>query len=162
MRVLMVCLGNICRSPTAEAALREAADEAGVAIEVDSAGTAAWHVGNPPDPRTRRAGAAAGLAVGGSARQVEVADFARFDLLVAMDAQNAADLRRLAPTAEAARKVVLLRAYEPQYAGAAPEEVPSVPDPYHGGPDGFREVVQIARAGAAGIVAAVREGRIGG
>lgn len=151
MRVLVVCLGNICRSPTAEAALREAADEAGLDLEVDSAGTAAWHVGNPPDPRMREAAGRAGLPVAGAARQVTPDDLATFDLVVAMDRQNQRDLLALAPDDEAASRVRLLRDYTDQPGT-------DVPDPYHGGPEGFRQVVGIVREGARGLVAAIDRG----
>lgn len=145
-RILMVCLGNICRSPTAEAAMREAAATAGLSVEVDSAGTAAYHVGEPPDPRTAAAAEDAGLQLTSVGRQVQVEDFAAFDLLVAMDRANADDLRDLAPTPADRQKVVLLRDF-------TDEPGTDVPDPYYGGPEGFAEVVRITRAGAAGLVA---------
>lgn len=150
-RVLVVCLGNICRSPTAEAAVREAAVAAGVDLEVDSAGTGAWHVGAPPDHRMAAAAAEDGLELAGSGRQVTVEDFAAFDLVVAMDASNRADLLRLAPDDDARAKVRLFRAY-------ADEPDADVPDPYYGGPDGFREVVGIVRRAARGLVDAVQRG----
>ncbi len=150
-RVLVVCLGNICRSPTAEAAIREAADEAGVAIEVDSAGTGAWHVGDPPDARMTAAAAEDGLELSGQARQVSVEDFRAFDLVVAMDTANEQDLRRLAPDDEARERIRLFRAY-------ADEPGQGVPDPYYGGSDGFREVVGIVRRAARGLVEAVARG----
>lgn len=151
MRVLMVCLGNICRSPTAEAAVIEAAEQAGVAVEVDSAGTGAWHVGNPPDRRMTAAAAEDGLVLDGQARQVTVDDFAEFDLLIAMDTSNRADLERLAPTMAAREQVRLFR----DYAGETGQDVP---DPYYGGPDGFREVVAIVRRAARGLVDAIADG----
>lgn len=150
-RVLVVCLGNICRSPTAEAAVREAAADAGVDVEVDSAGTGAWHVGNPPDRRMTAAAAEDGLELAGQARQVTVDDFREFDLVVAMDGSNHADLLRLAPDDDARARVRLFR----EYAGEAGE---GVPDPYYGGPDGFREVVAIVRRAARGLVDAVARG----
>ncbi len=150
-RVLLVCLGNICRSPTAEAAVREAAADAGVDLEVDSAGTGAWHVGNPPDERMTSAAAEDGLHLAGSARQVTVDDFARFDLVVAMDASNRDDLLRLAPDDDARARVRLFRDY-------ADETGQGVPDPYYGGPDGFREVVAIVRRAARGLVEAIARG----
>lgn len=150
-RVLVVCLGNICRSPTAEAAVREAAADAGVDVEVDSAGTGAWHVGNPPDRRMTAAAAEDGLELAGQARQVTVDDFREFDLVVAMDGSNHADLLRLAPDDDARARVRLFR----EYAGEAGE---GVPDPYYGGPDGFREVVDIVRRAARGLVDAVARG----
>ncbi len=150
-RVLLVCLGNICRSPTAEAAVREAAADAGVDLEVDSAGTGAWHVGNPPDERMTSAAAEDGLQLAGSARQVTPDDFSRFDLVVAMDTSNRADLLRLAPDDDARARVRLFRDY-------ADETGQDVPDPYYGGPDGFREVVAIVRRAARGMVEAIVRG----
>src|SRR5579864_4640606 len=102
MKILFVCLGNICRSPTAEAVLREiAAREAPeLPIEIESAGTAAYHVGNPPDSRTRAAALRRGYDLSAlRARVVEEEDFARFDLILAMDRQNLASLKRRAPAA---------------------------------------------------------------
>jgi len=151
VRVLMVCLGNICRSPTAEAALREAADDAGLQLQVESAGTGAWHVGNPPDPRMTAAAAESDLHLDGAARQVTVADFERFDLIVAMDRSNLQDLERLAPGDDARARLRLFR----DYAGETGQDVP---DPYYGGPDGFREVVAITRRAAAGLVDAIANG----
>lgn len=151
MRVLLVCLGNICRSPTAEAAVREAADAAGLDLDVDSAGTGAWHVGEPPDRRMTAAAADDGLVLQGRARQVTPEDFRDFGLVVAMDRSNLEDLRRLAPDDEARSRLRLFR----QYAG---EDGAGVPDPYYGGPDGFREVVAIVRRAAAGMVEAIQQG----
>ena len=110
----MVCLGNICRSPPAEAALREAAAAAGVAVEVDSAGTAAYHVGQPQNPPMVAAADREGLAVSGTARQVVVEDFDRFDLIVAMDTANLADLQHLARDAEDRAKLRLFRDWTDQ------------------------------------------------
>lgn len=147
----MVCLGNICRSPVAEAALRHAAEQAGIPLEVDSAGTAAYHLGKPADPRMHAAATAAGLTLTSIARQVTAIDFDRFDLIVAMDADNLNELRSAAPTPASREKVVLLRDYT---------DTPGrdVPDPYYGGPEGFDEVVQIVTAGAAGLLAALQSG----
>ena len=152
-RILMVCLGNICRSPTAEAAMREAAAQVGLDVEVDSAGTAAYHLGEPADPRMIDAAADAGLELTSIARQVDDRDFGDFDLIVAMDEANRRDLLRRAPDDAARAKVVLLRDHTD-----APGQ--GVPDPYYGGPDGFAEVVRIVRDGATGIVAAIRDGRL--
>lgn len=154
MRILFVCLGNICRSPTAEAAMKEAAADAGLDLVVDSAGTGSWHVGDSPDPRMRSAAADMDLIIDGVARQVRPADFEEFDLLVAMDRQNLRDLEALAPGEEAARKLRLFRQFQPDADGQ------EVPDPYYGGPEGFNRVVRIARESAAGLVAAIREGRV--
>ena len=150
MRILCECLGNICRSPTAEAAIREALAEAGLdgAVDVESAGPGSWHVGSPPDRRMAKAARAAGLELDGAARQVEPGDFESFDLILAMDERNEADLLALAPDPESRAKVRRFRDYEP---GA---DAPGVPDPYYEG--NFELIVDIARAGAQGVVEAVR------
>src|SRR5215218_4783242 len=129
-RVLFVCLGNICRSPTAEAVMAQLVANAGLehAIELDSAGTGAWHVGSSPDERATAAAAARGIEMRGSARQVTVEDFERFDLLLAMDADNHRNLRALAPHADAAAKVRMLREFDSASATAASLDVS---DPYY-------------------------------
>lgn len=149
MKVLAVCLGNICRSPAAEAAIAEAASNAGVDIEVDSAGTGAYHIGEPPDQRMRSAAADAGLHIAGRARQFEPADFDRFDLIVVMDRANLRDVVAQAPDEAAIDRVRLFRSFDPD---ADPGDL-DVPDPYYGGPDGFRNVVEMVRSAAAGLVA---------
>jgi protein-tyrosine phosphatase len=146
MRVLAVCLGNICRSPAAEAAIREAAAAAGVVVEVDSAGTGSWHIGEPPNPRMVAAAAAKGLRIAGIARQVTEEDFHRHDLIVAMDRQNLTDLERMRP-ARSLAEVRLFRSFDP----AADD--PEVPDPYHGPDEGFDTVVDMVRSAAAGLAA---------
>lgn len=154
-----MCLGNICRSPTAEAALREAVAEAGLAdrVEIDSAGTGDWHVGHPPDPRMTEAAAGVGLTLDGSARQVTPADLRDYDLVLAMDRTNAADLRAMAagdPDLE--RRIRLFREFDPDRAPGDESDL-DVPDPYYGGPEGFVRVVEIVRAAAGGIVDHVRD-----
>jgi len=139
LRILAVCAGNICRSPAAEAAIREAAAEAGLEIEVDSAGTGSWHVGQPPHPEGIAAGARAGLRV----------DFDRFDIILAMDRANLRDLFDLAPTREAQARTRLFRTYDP---GAESDEVP---DPWGGPEAGYDETVRIVRAAARGLVAEI-------
>jgi protein-tyrosine phosphatase len=157
MRILTVCLGNICRSPTAEAAIREAARGAGVEVEVDSAGTAAYHVGEPPDPRMRAAGEQAGLHIDGSARRVTRDDLDSFDLVVTMDASNLADVRRLAPDDGHRARIVPFRSFADTRDDGS---VPDVPDPYYGDRDGFAEVVEIARRNARALIDAVAAGRL--
>jgi protein-tyrosine phosphatase len=154
-RVLFVCLGNICRSPTAEAVMARLVAEAQLdhAIELDSAGTGAWHVGSPPDERATQAAAARGVAMRGSARQVTSADFEAFDLLLAMDAENHRHLREVAPHPEAAAKVRLLREFDRASAGAASLDVP---DPYYGGADGFDRVLDLVEAACAGLLDELR------
>jgi protein-tyrosine phosphatase len=132
-RLLFVCLGNICRSPTAEGVMRHLLAERGLTgqVEVDSAGTGGWHVGSPPDPRSTEAAARRGIALSGAARQVTRRDFADFDLLLAMDRSNLRDLMAVAPPGSA-DKVRLLADVE-------------VPDPYFGD-DGFDLVLDIVTA----------------
>jgi protein-tyrosine phosphatase len=152
VRILVVCLGNICRSPTAEAALVEALADAGIHhVEVDSAGTGSWHLGDPPDPRMAAAAAEEGLALRGTARQVTRADFDRFDLILCMDRQNLADVVALAPDEASRAKVRLFRELDPDADGD------DVPDPYYGGADGFASVVEIVRSAARGVVRHVED-----
>ena len=120
-------------------------------ILIESAGTGAWHVGSPPDSRARAEAHGRGIAMGGRARQFEDADFDRLDLVLAMDAQNAADLRALAPDPEAAAKVRLFREFDPQATGDL-----SIPDPYYGGPEGFAEVFERTDAASEGLIAHLR------
>ena len=131
VRLLFVCLGNICRSPTAEAVMRSVVRERGLEdlVEVDSAGTGDWHVGAPPDERACAAAARRGIEVTGSARQVTADDFTAFDRVLAMDAQNLRVLRRIAPPGTE-HKVRLLADVD-------------VPDPYYGGDDGFDTVLDL-------------------
>lgn len=123
------------------------------AIELDSAGTGAWHVGSPPDERATAAAAARGIALRGVARQVRTEDFERFDLLLAMDAENHRNLRLLAPHAEAAAKVRMLREFDPAAVAAASLDVP---DPYYGGEDGFDGVLDLVEAACAGLLDELR------
>lgn len=146
MRILTVCLGNICRSPTAQAAIIEAATAAGLDVEVDSAGTGDWHIGELPDQRMRTAAAAAGLELDSRARQVEPEDLATFDLVLPMDEDNLRVLERLRDTDSTAR-IELFRQWDP-----AADGVLEVPDPYYGGRRGFEEVVEICRRTARALV----------
>jgi protein-tyrosine phosphatase len=135
LRVLMVCLGNICRSPTAEAVLRHKLAAAGLDghVEVYSAGTGGWHVGDPPDARSQRHALRRGYDLSAlRARRVSEADFQRFDLILAMDEDNLADLERLRP--DGGRAEVRLFAERP------------VPDPYAGGAAGFEAVLDLVEA----------------
>lgn len=157
-RILFVCMGNICRSPTAEAIMRARVREAGLEDEIviDSAGTGDWHVGNGPDPRSVEAGARRGLQVGGRARQVRSGDFDDFDLVLACDAANARDLRRLARTEADRAKVRLLREFDPASAGASDLDVP---DPYYGEGDGFDRVIDLVDSACTGLLAELRAPR---
>jgi len=154
-RILFVCMGNICRSPTAEAVMRARVREAGLddEIVVDSAGTGDWHVGGPPDSRSVAAGARRGLQVGGAARQVGAGDFEDFDLVLAADSHNARALRRLARTEADRAKVRLLREFDPASVGAQDLDVP---DPYYGAGDGFDRVIDVIDAACVGLLAELR------
>ena len=155
MRILFVCLGNICRSPTAEAVMRGLVADAGLEgeIEVESAGTAGYHAGDLPDRRSIAAAAERGVALDSRARQVSDADFNGFDLLVAMDRSNREDLLALAPDDEGRRKVRTLREF-----GDGRDL--DVPDPYYGGADGFGEVLDIVERCCAALLAEIRAERV--
>ena len=141
--VLSVCLGNICRSPLAEAALRHAADEAGIDILVDSAGTGDWHIGSPPDPRAQATALMNGIDISGyKGRKVSAADFDRFSHIIALDHENLANLERLAPPSERHRLSLLLD-HVPGLEGQP------VADPYFGEEAGFAVTWdQVTRAAA--------------
>ncbi|WPC03643.1 low molecular weight protein-tyrosine-phosphatase [Pseudomonas benzenivorans] len=152
MRVLFVCLGNICRSPTAEGVLRHKLREAGLAarVEVDSAGTGDWHVGKAPDTRTGQAALRRGYDLSAlRARQVSAEDFARFDLILAMDASNLRHLERLRPSGGGAELDLFLRRYQ-----LALDEVP---DPYYGGEAGFEQVLDLIEQAGDALVRELRE-----
>jgi protein-tyrosine phosphatase len=154
---LFVCLGNICRSPTAEGVMRSLVRQAGLedSIEVDSAGTGAWHVGSAPDERASAAAGSRGITLDGCARQVRAEDFEDFDLLIAMDRANLRELRALASDDEQRGRVRLLREFDPESAGGADLDVP---DPYYGAPGGFEEVLDLVQAACEGLLAQVRAG----
>jgi protein-tyrosine phosphatase len=158
MRILFVCMGNICRSPTAEGVMRALVREAGLEdrIEVDSAGTGGWHAGEPPDARSTETARRRGVALTGAARQVRPEDFEAFDLLVAMDRDNLQGLLALAPDDEAAEKVRLLREFDPRSAGAPDLDVP---DPYYGGDRGFETVLDLVQAACRGLLGELQGAR---
>ncbi len=152
IRVLFVCLGNICRSPAAEAAFMKIVTDAGLAaeFEADSAGTGAWHVGEPADRRMRRAGARRGIAVTSIARQVGPDDFKRFDHIFAMDESNLRTLLSKAPERHRG-KIRLFRDFDP----TAPGE--DVPDPYYGDASDFDEVLDIAERTSRALLEYLRD-----
>lgn len=150
--VLFVCLGNICRSPLAEAALRHEAARAGVVVEVDSAGTGAWHVGEPPDRRACAVAKRHGVDISGlRARRVEVDDFRRFDHVIALDHRNLAALEAMRPQDGRAVLSLLLDHVE----GRAGR---SVADPYWGGEADFEVTWAEVVAGARGLLRRLRDG----
>jgi protein-tyrosine phosphatase len=159
-RICFVCLGNICRSPTAEGVMIGLVADAGLTgrIEVDSAGTGAWHVGDLADDRARTEARRRGIELTSRGRQVSPSDFYTFDLLVAMDHRNLADLRDLAPEPALRDKVVLLRSFDAASVARAdrsghPEsDHLAVPDPYYGGENGFVDVFDIVDLGCRGLL----------
>ena len=143
MRILIVCLGNICRSPLAQAVLRQELDAAGVGdlVVVDSAGTGDWNIGKPPDPRMKAAAGAAGVDLDHTARQITAQDLADSDLILVMDRENLRDVHALAPDAATRDKVALFLSYAGQ-----PDT--DVADPYNAGDEEFTHVVSLIRDAA--------------
>ncbi len=156
VRVLFVCTGNICRSPTAEGVFRNMVETAGLAgrIEVDSAGTIAWHAGEPPDARAQEAALERGIDLGHQrARQLEDADFLGFDYLVALDTSHLIRLNELCPDGEGHRIRTLME-FAPRFG------VDDVPDPYYGATGGFDRVFDLVEAGAAGLLEEIRRTKL--
>ena len=161
IRVLFVCLGNICRSPLAEGVFLHLAEKAGVAdrFEVDSAGTGDWHVGERPDPRARAVARQHGVKLPSLARQVEPADFDRFDHIVAMDRENLWALERMArerSSGGSRAEIHLLRVDDPDREEG--DDRHDVPDPYYGGPGGFEEVYRMVHRSAEALLARLLAG----
>lgn len=151
MRILFVCLGNICRSPTVEAVFQHRLRQAGLdsTVVIDSAGTGGWHVGKAPDSRATAAARLRGYDLSPlRARQVSPDDFHRFDLILAMDAQNLADLQAIKPAGSAAKLDLFLRR-----ANLRPEDVP---DPYYGEDDGFAQVLDLVEQGSEVLLEDIR------
>jgi protein-tyrosine phosphatase len=147
MKILTVCLGNICRSPMAEGILRHLAQERGIDITTDSAGTGDYHVGEEPDHRAMAAMERYGISIRDlRARQFEARDFEDFDLILAMDASNLANMLKLAPNAELAKKARLMMDHAPEH----PER--EVPDPYFGGDEGFDHVYRMLMASCSAVL----------
>lgn len=152
-RVLFVCLGNICRSPTAEAVMRAQLQQAGLeqGIAVDSAGTSSWHIGEPPDRRAMQAAQARGYDLTPlRGRQIEPADLMQFDLILAMDEANLRDLQDLATTEAQRQRLWLLGDLSSAYQGQ------DVPDPYFGGAAGFARVLDMIESCVAALITRLR------
>lgn len=150
-KVLFICLGNICRSPTAEAVFKARAAAAALDVHVESAGTSGWHVGEPPDPRSVEAGQARGYSFAGQAsRKVIRADFGFFDHILAMDMKNVAALKEICPESYLAR-IKLFLDYAPH------AKTREVPDPYYGGGDGFTRVLDLIEQASDGLIAALKQ-----
>jgi protein-tyrosine phosphatase len=152
-RLLFVCLGNICRSPMAEGVFRQVAEEAGMShlFDIDSAGMGDWHKGEAPDARAQKAARRRGIDISGqSARKVEREDFDDFDLLLAMDASNVADLYDIAPH-DARHKIRRFLEYAPHLGTM------DVPDPYYGGAAGFDHALDLIGAAARALLAELAE-----
>lgn len=152
VRILFVCLGNICRSPLAEGVLRELAAQKGLAsqISVDSAGTGGWHIGDPPDRRSIEAARRHGIDISGlRGRKVSKADFAAFDLILGMDGENVKTLRQLAPAGLEDRIDLFL-----SYASGRDQDVP---DPYYDGPEAFKRLYQMLEAGFSSLLERLEE-----
>lgn len=150
--VLFVCMGNICRSPTVEGVFRQvvAREIPDTKIGIDSAGTHAYHVGQPPDPRAQRAAQRRGIDLSESrARRIEEQDFVNFDLVIAMDPLNVAVMEEVCPAEERSR-IRLLMEFAPEIGRE------DVPDPYYGGSNGFEYVLDLAEEASAGLITHVR------
>lgn len=158
VRVLFVCMGNICRSPTAQGVFEKVLDEEGLSamVDVDSAGTHAYHVGEPPDPRAQETARKKGVELGSQrARRFVPEDFSRFDYILAMDEENMSMLEEGCPPGHEA-KLSLLMDFAPERAER------EVPDPYYGGRNGFERVFNLVEAAARGLVADIRGRHLAG
>lgn len=156
IRVLFVCLGNICRSPLAEAVFRHLVENRrdDARFVVDSAGTSNYHEGEAPDPRAAEVARRSGITLDGRARQLEREDLERFDYVIAMDATNLADVQQLARGVKPGTEVCLLREFDPDAGGEL-----DVPDPYFGGPQGFERVQDIIERSCRGLLEHIQRQR---
>ena len=151
-RLLFVCLGNICRSPSAEGIMNHLLQERGLThqIQCDSAGTASYHVGSPADRRMQNAASQRGIKLTSRARQFQRQDFSEFDLILAMDQDNYRDILRLDTTGEYETKVKMMCDFCTQHGDR------EVPDPYYGGAEGFNDVIDLLLDACEGLLTQVR------
>lgn len=151
LKLLFVCLGNICRSPSAEAVMKKLVENAGLSdrIEVDSAGIAGYHAGEPADSRMRGHAARRGYRLDSISRPVRLSDFYDFDLLIGMDDRNVEDLKRMAPDLETAAKIRRMTEY------SRSRLYDYVPDPYYGGASGFELVLDLLEDACEGLLASL-------
>jgi protein-tyrosine phosphatase len=156
--ILFVCLGNICRSPLAEGVFRDLARQRGVEdrFRIDSAGTSAYHIGSAPDGRSAAEALRRGLELTGSARQVAAEDLREFDWVIAMDAENHAELERLHAAVGGSARLHRLREWDPE------PESPDVPDPYYGGDYGFSDVHDIVERSCERLLETLLDGGASG
>jgi protein-tyrosine phosphatase len=157
VRVLFVCLGNICRSPLAEGVFRHVVEAAGLGdrFEIDSAGTSSYHIGSAPDERTTAVARRRGVMLEHAARQINAGDLDHYDYVIVMDRSNHSRVEALAERSGAgSAEVVLLRQWDPEARGDL-----EVPDPYFGGPDGFEHVHDMVERACRGLLAHIRADR---
>ena len=157
VKVLLICMGNICRSPTAHAVFRHLVNEHGLSevIEIDSAGTHAYHIGNPPDSRSMQTARKRGIEMSDlRARQVDLGDFYHYDYLIAMDDYNMSLLKEQAP-ADTKHKLSMFLSFAPHL------NEREVPDPYYGGADGFELVFDMVQAASEGLLAHIKQQHLG-
>ncbi|MNX99863.1 Low molecular weight protein-tyrosine-phosphatase YfkJ [compost metagenome] len=149
IKVIFVCLGNICRSPLGEGIFRHLVQDAGLAdrFEIDSAGTGNWHAGKPPHHGSQRVAKERGLDISGQrARQIQIEDLDDYDYVVAMDTQNFTDIRDLDPLRKTSAQVVRMMDFAPA------RGLTDVPDPYFGGPEGFDHVYDLVEEASRGLL----------
>ena len=153
VKVIFVCLGNICRSPSAEAVMNSVVEKAGLSevIECDSAGTIAFHAGEPADPRMKKHAAKRGYNLTSIARKFTIQDFEEFDYIIAMDRNNYTDLLALDKEAEFVDKISMMTSY------CSDHEEEEVPDPYYGGPQGFEHVLDLLEDACVGLLERIIE-----
>ena len=153
-KVLFVCLGNICRSPTAEGVFLHLLKQQNITdrFTVDSAGTSGWHVGESADPRSRNTAKQFGFDLLSRSRKITVSDFDRFDYIIAMDRSNHRDIIALTSNEEHRNKVHMFRDFDPKSPANS-----EVPDPYYGGPQGFQNVFDICFAASRGLLSHINQ-----